>query len=565
MKNKLQSFLWIQNICKKFTFKSIYFFWFFSLLFLLLNARNPFSTRTLIPNLEPFPDAIYYTNSAFNLLRGVGFQIGREGRFFTPVVPPLYSVSLVPSFAIFPDVRMFYFSNVVLGIIGFWFFYLIANHLFKKNRLILFFVLMLYVTHFAFFWFPQWAMAENLLIPIFLLGVWLLIKPFQPRDLAYMTLATVALYATKYAAVSFMVMMMFLYTLKLFHLSQHTGSAREHKKYLWQYLSLQFLVGSSYILYELLYKQSNILAGFWSMLTTSGRAVVERVQPTTTSHAEGGFFGVQYAAKSLPQYLRWLIGGSLPVLWVKVAVLPPFFATSSTIGLGYALIEKNWRRFGILAWSLIAAGFAFMMFFYAVDGRYVLPVIPLVLLGFGCFLVGLKKVLLKFQKPWLFIPAFLVMLSLYVVQNFANLKFQMALNLKYAETPWYYVSITELNSFLTSTPLSATSKPVIISALPPFLLDFYLKPDVTLLPLSNYQEFRTKPHEAWGDIDVNNLHQEYLKFLAAGHPIYFAEYGLGNESYLHQAANDLKKAFRVVEVKNGCHDLCKIYQVFPRP
>src|SRR3989339_1452467 len=92
-------------------------FFAFALLLLLLLAKNPFSSRTLIPNFEPFPDTFHYITSARCLLKGEGFRICRNGEGVRPAVPPLYSISLLPFLAVFDDARMFYVGNVFFSII----------------------------------------------------------------------------------------------------------------------------------------------------------------------------------------------------------------------------------------------------------------------------------------------------------------------------------------------------------------------------------------------------------------------------------------------------------------
>src|SRR5258708_5858274 len=117
-------------------------------LFALLLFRNPFSDRNLISNLEPYPDSIHYISPALGVLRGQGLYINREGRKLLPGVPPLYSLILVPVFALNQDVRMFYFVNVAFSFVAFVFFYLIIRRLILQ-KLFIFLLLCLYAVNYT--------------------------------------------------------------------------------------------------------------------------------------------------------------------------------------------------------------------------------------------------------------------------------------------------------------------------------------------------------------------------------------------------------------------------------
>ena len=92
-------------------------------IYCLFLLRSPFSTRTLIPNFDPFPDATYYLNPALSLIQGHGLTMFREGRSLIPGVAPLYSLSLIPFFVLKQDPRMFYFANILFSLLSFYIFY----------------------------------------------------------------------------------------------------------------------------------------------------------------------------------------------------------------------------------------------------------------------------------------------------------------------------------------------------------------------------------------------------------------------------------------------------------
>jgi hypothetical protein len=143
----------------------------------------------------------------------------------------------------------------------------------------------------------------------------------------------------------------------------------------------------------------------------------------------------------------------------------------------------------------------------------------------------------------------------------ARIKSQIVINLKYAETPWYYISVLKLNDYFSKEKITDGSKPVVISPMVPYYIDFYSNGNYQLLPLSVDQEFRLNKEEAWGYYDYSNLHNLYENFIKEGKQVYVARYGLGNESYLNNAFKDLENDFRLTEVYSGCYSQCNIYKL----
>src|SRR5574337_343803 len=98
---KVETWKWVVLIC--------------FILFCALLFKDPFSQRTLIPNLEPYPDTLNYITGARSLISGHGFTLTREGRSMKVNVPPIYSLTLAPAFLIYSDPRTFYFVNLLFA------------------------------------------------------------------------------------------------------------------------------------------------------------------------------------------------------------------------------------------------------------------------------------------------------------------------------------------------------------------------------------------------------------------------------------------------------------------
>lgn len=524
-----------------------------SMLFLLLLVKNPFSERTLIPNFEPFPDTFHYVTSARSFLAGFGLNLVREGRILAPNVPPLYSVTLVPLFAIYNDPRVFYFTNVILSLASLTLFYLIIKKIIK-NIWIIGLVLFLYVTNYFLYWYPTLAMAENLILPLFLSAVFLLISPPTKLKTVFAGFLAIAFYATKYAAAPLTVIFLFCYGLKIL-------SAKQIKKD-YSFMSLfifSFLFGVLLFFgYEYTAKGQNIFSPLVSFI-----AKIAPKFPVGESQLPSGTptFSMTYLATNLPQYLGAITGKPMKFLWDQTPIVPTIFAIPGLIGLLVGLFYKNFR--------FLSAGLLFMLFgkilfistFYSADARFIFPAIPTLLIGFALFLSFIFDFLEKKQFKFLFYTLFFGLFIFYSAANAVRFKNQTMLNLKYAETPWYYISVKKLNQYFTQGLIKDNKKPVVISALPPYLIDFYSNGNYTLLPLSSDQDFRNQKEIVWGSNDYSDLPRLYAKYIQNGYPVYVAKYGLGNEGYLHNDYRKIEEKFQLTQVVSGCYELCNVYKL----
>ncbi len=511
------------------------FFLTISVFFVLL-LRDPFSQRTLIPNFEPFPDAIHYVNPALSFLKGEGLRITRESRGFYPSVPPLYSLMLLPLYAVNNDPRMFYFTNVILSLLSFWLFFLVLKKLFK-NIWIIGFALFIFATSFYLYWYPTLAMAENLTLLLFIAALYLLLlKPDFKKSLISGFITT-AFIATKYANLPLAAVLFLLYCL---HIFKEIPNKKVRFKLLTSFFLFSFCSFILFFAYEYLIKKNEFIT----------------VIPTNDSAAKTAWFSLAYIQTNIPHYLDALIGNPIRFLWQSIPLLQKIIAIPAVIGLFIALLRKPSRFAGFSLLVILAISILFLSFFYTVDMRYINFAIPILILGFGFFLDIFSN------KPLFFYIIFSVFSLFYLVTNFQRLKFQASLNLKYAETPWYYISVLKLNEYFKIVP-KGEKKPIVISALAPYFVDFYSNGNYGLLPLHNDQEFRHSKEFAWGPNDYSNLLRLYRKYLDKGYPVYIHNYGLGNEDYLKDAFKEVETNFRLQKVAEGCYDLCNIYKLSP--
>jgi hypothetical protein len=221
-------------------------------------------------------------------------------------------------------------------------------------------------------------------------------------------------------------------------------------------------------------------------------------------------------------------------------------------------VPKKTRYLSISIIALLMSQILFMSMFYAVDMRYIYFAIPTLLLGFSLLLSNLRARFMKKRAYSVFVLIIFALFGYYFFNNALRIKNQIVLNIKYAETPWYYISVLKLNDYFTQ---ESAVKPVVISPMPPYYIDYYSNGNYLLLPLSPEQEFRSGKVQAWGDYNYSDLHGVYRKLLEEGGQLYVSTYGLGNEAHLHRAFDDLSNDFVLKEVSNNCYELCKIYKL----
>ncbi len=524
--------------------------------FIVLLWRNPFSTRTLIPNLEPYPDTFHYLVPPLNLLEDGRFVIARQGlEGIIPSVPPLYSIVLFPFLALNQDPRMFYFANILLSIFSLVVFYKILTKL-NFNKWIVGLTIFLFSTNFFLYWYPQWAMAENLILPLFLSAVYLVISDVNYRNIILSALVPVSFFATKYAYLPVTLVYGIVYLTKV--LFKNTKKKQYYSKNAIRFIILTLIFAIPAFVYANFTIKLNPLD---SLLT-----LIKGVFPgffyseMSPGSGESAWFSLEYFQINFPIYLDSFIGGNVRFLWDFTPVLPIYVSMPGLIGLIIGFTKKKYRLLSVALTIMLLSQLIFISSFYAVDLRYLYHQIPSLLLGFGLFLHFLYEYTKDKKRKYVFYLLIGILSVIYLFSNLQRLRYQAVLNLRYAETPWYYLSVLELNKFFDQIEES-DKKPVVISPMIPFYIDFYSNGKYDLLPLSPHQEFRRNREKIWGPGDYSDLHVLYEKYLINGRELYVSTYGLGNESYLHESFNELKQSFKLTEVKSACHDMCKIYKI----
>jgi len=523
---------------------------YFIIPFLLLSIflfKNPYSTRNLIANLEPFPDAQYYTTPPRCFLSGQSWKMCRlfddkiEG--IKPAVPPAYSLALLPAYFLNSDVRNFYFINVGLSLSSIVLLWLVAKRFFN-NKLITGVVLLLYATNYFVYWYPTLAMAENLFLPLFLLSIYLLQNKVSTKNSILIGLVSVGFYATKYAYAPLTVLLPIIYFAKIIL------SKKESKEKLIQTSFVAIPAGL------ILSK----LVGWETLLSVLNQVTNGSLQPQTNSTITSGssYFSINYFAKHFTQYSKALIGESQRFLWDSTPLTEKWIALPGLLGLFASL--KNHKQLPTKLYLILSAiaQLLFISTFYVVDIRYVYHFLPILILGFGFFIKLLSHSLLKNKINFY---AFITMiLIIYLGSNVIRLKSVIMINLKYAETPWWYLSQLEMNNFFKEYETDM-EKPYLITLASPFLTDNYSNQNYRVLPLNDQQDFKSTMNEVWGNDDYEDLIELYKNKLENEQEVFITNYGINATSLFEATFKNIENNFTLTQVHSGCHNLCNIYQL----
>lgn len=515
---------------------------------ILLLFRDPFSERTLVANLEPYPDTFHYIVPARNFALGNGFSFSRGFGDLDLSVPPLYSFVLLPFYLITPAVQVYYFANVALTIAGFYFFYLALSFV-TKNKWALAVGLLLYATSFYISWYPEWAMAETLVLFLFNSALYLLTRKSSLRKFVGIGIVSALFYTTKYAYLPVALAFPFIAVFGILLL--------KNKKKL-QFVSLLafsfILIFGLTVLYQSQYSK---ISDLYSSIGRIAQSIFPTGKETTSTYSSQVFSQSNFQI-NIKEYGKFLLGKPIRVLWDTTPVFPQWVMLVGFSGLLLSVFSKKNRIFALSAIVSVLFQLFFIATFYAVDGRYLLHVIPVVVLGFT---FALDKILSeKIKVEYLRVALVILLVSFYLFPMVPRIRMQLAVNLKYAETPWSYVAIKQVSNYFTEN-YTGSENPVVISAQAPFLFDFYAPGQMYILPLSKDQDFRRNRHLVWGPGNYDNLIALYQNYVDQGRDVFVSSYGQGNVEYLHASFAEIAHNFNLQEVYSGCFEQCRVYRL----
>lgn len=505
---------------------------FIGLVYLSLAYRTPFKTNSLIPNLEPSPDVFYYSVPAWNLVHGNGFKMMAFGKEISKISTPIYGLYLSPFFAIFNDVRIYYYANLLLGFISIFLFLYLIEVFFGKNnfflKLGLGFVL---VTNFYFYNLPTLLMAENILIPLTFAAVILMFKKLDSKNLILNLIVIVLLAFTKMSSYPVILVQGIVLLCKIIKTKFWLKIPRK----------IGLILGAMFIL-------------------VMGVAFVKIVLPGIKAlPAASNNFSINYIEKTLPIYLKEFIGIDGKYLWFNNQQIEKMVGFICLAGIFLGLFLKKYRKNVLILISIIFGVTIFHSMMSFPEGRYISTVIPLFILCAGIIFKQLK------HPVWIILFLGIYLLNRETVNGFHERKItslkRQALNnqLEVNETPWNYMAMESINDYFKDK-----NGVYLGTLINPFYVMYFGNGNYSFLPLSLSQEFSGVGK---GFIDKyfeddKTVVELYKNLLTQGNEVYVTNYYLTYyKGSLDANYREIENTFKFTQVKDGCLGECKIYKL----
>lgn len=346
--------------------------------FLVLSWKHPYVDKSLIGNFDPFPDTLHYVVPIRNFVNRKGFTFSRENGQTSINVPPLYSISLLPSYLINIDARSFYWSNIVLGLISIVFLYKIAKKL-TRSPFLTALILLLYISNFVIYWQTSLAMAENVLLPVLLISIWLFLQPVNNLNITLNIIFAVFCYGSKYVSfpITFILIIFCIYKVLIAKIN------RRKKRIFFIILIMSFV--SSFMLMD---GKELLLKAFQILQTKFGN------NPELEQNA--AWLSVANVKNSFSQYLAALCGAPIYNLWYVKPILPIGLAPLVLLWCAYSFIKfPTYKSISLLIITLTVAQLMFLSLIVMIEGRYAFVFIPIMYVGLATFLGWLN---LNIQK-----------------------------------------------------------------------------------------------------------------------------------------------------------------------
>lgn len=529
-------------------------------LLMILLFKNPLSSDNIISELEPSPDSVHYLNPLISLTQGKGLVMSYQQYSNSTNVPPLYTLVLFPIYFIFREIRFFYITNVILTIISVFLFYKITVKLFI-NKAIIGILFLSFVTNYVVFWYPSVPMAENLLMPVFLLSIWLILQPFTLKTIILRAFVTIAFFATKYIAgiISFT----FIVT-TLIGICFLKKSVIRKGLLILIFLCFIFIFFIPYAYAEFIYKNINIFeiilnsvkhtwGIFLSYFSTTGIGTRAEL---INNHEN---FSIIYFKDNFNRYFAGLVGGSVTVAGIDFIIIPIIVGMIAVWAIFINLFTNKNHLLNLFFLISLIGILYFVSTFYIVDARYLFVFIPILLITFGFFLDFLEKFFLCLRKV-IYFKLFLVFSFLFITINiFPSVLKQIKINFIESEKALNYQTIQVMNNY--TSRLSGTRKPYIISVLSPYMIDIYSNHKYQLLPLSKRQNFINNEKNVWG-INLNNdLLDIYKKYLTDSEIVLVSTYKSNDGFWYYFNFDKIRKEFNLSLVAQGCNGECDLYRL----
>jgi hypothetical protein len=285
---------------------------------------------------------------------------------------------------------------------------------------------------------------------------------------------------------------------------------------------------------------------FEFVLRIRGASVLPVIERILSSNDP--FFGFRFIGENIFQYSRMLIFSKGMFLWQNIGISNAIFMTLFFASSALLYRKREMKKASILM-LLFLAQLLLQLVFYLADARYLIYTIPLIALGIGWLLDALP------EKRKLLVPLVIAGILLQLFTQRSLIKEIVANNLLGRSTAWQYEAVLHFNNHLEEEAL-------IITALPPFLVDVYQTTSYRVLPMSHDQEFLSKKQYVWGD-DINyaDLRGTYREWLEEGRELYISNAYITHQQSVIEDYESYKESFEFEIMAEGCDQACNIYRL----
>jgi hypothetical protein len=382
---------------------------------------------------------------ARNITGGEGFKITYKQFPLYSTIPPLYSLSLAPFYAIFDDPRSFYLTNLVLTLASSFFFYQILLKLFKRN-FVIFLLQLTFITSSIIFTYPAYAMSENLLICLFIASAYLLTGRLSVKKSFILGILTTAFVSTKYVAWPLSLSLLTIFLVWVI-IKKYTPSEK---------ITLVFCYSASFLFSLIIFlladsysKQQNIfeLIKIYSNSFLSLTGLILKVSGTSLNSIQTNpTFSTSYVSSNLLRYFAVLIGGTSSLAGKELITIPPLVGIASLAGI---ILNPFTSKFKLVSSYLLLAFITtllFIMLFFANDIRYIFITIPIQILSFGIILNTLLQILESKKLTLSYYLVLIISLLAITTSAYPHIKNQLFLNFFTPEYSRPYETVNFLQS-----------------------------------------------------------------------------------------------------------------------
>lgn len=489
-------------------------------IYLLATLSALLDPNHFLYNLEPYPDGLLYALSGENFLMGKGFKLISSFGQLDNWVPPMYSFVLGLGAMFFSIPTSFYLTNILISLLSLSIFYWILKTT-TKNSIAKILGMLVLLSHSILFWLPSSPLTENISLLFFMI----LIASFFLKDWKkYLALgiSVVGLLLTRYSIFPLIIGGILISLFTFFK------KATPRKKIITSFFILALL---TFVFWFISFQNVSVVGIADAILNN-----------------QGPYFGTRFIFPHLLTYFKMLLFSQGLFLWFNIGLSNIIF-----FGLFLTSIIVLWRKKEkqkVLILSLLfLAQFPLQLVFYIADARYLIYNIPLIALG----VVWLIDVFPERKRLLIPIVVLGIFLQLFLQKDLVRQV--IADNLLGRSTAWQYEAVKHFDSVLEDGDL-------LITALPPFLVDSYQEKSYRTLPLSYTQEFMNKKQYVWGnDIDYEDLQSTYEQWVEEGKVVYISNSYITHLQSVIKDFEVFKEKFNLELISKGCEQACNLYQL----